>query len=100
MLTMSRSLEKSTHNTLDLLEKIASDANLQDENILQAVVEQADIGAQQKALIIAKNSQELAETLQLDKLITSVTIHVPDEDDDEQEEEEPDQSEKNIRFFG
>jgi len=97
---MSKSLEKSTRNTLALLEKMATDANLKDEVTLQEIIEQAEISDQQKALIIANNSQKLAETLSLDQLITSVSISTPDEDDDEQEEQQPEQSEENIRSFG
>jgi len=100
MLTMSKSLEKTTRNTLNLLEKMASDVNLQNESTLQAVIDEAEISEQQKALIIAKNSQELAHSLQLDKLITSVIINSPDEEDDEQEEQQPDQPETNVRAFG
>jgi len=100
MLTMSKSLEKSTRKTLALLEKMATDANLKDEVTLQEIIEQAEISDQQKALIIANNSQKLAETLSLDQLITSVSISTPDEDDDEQEEQQPEQSEENIRSFG
>jgi len=97
---MSKSLEKSTRKTLALLEKMATDANLKDEVTLQEIIEQAEISDQQKALIIANNSQKLAETLSLDQLITSVSISTPDEDDDEQEEQQPEQSEENIRSFG
>jgi len=97
---MSKSLEKTTRNTLNLLEKMASDVNLQNESTLQAVIDEAEISEQQKALIIAKNSQELAHSLQLDKLITSVIINSPDEEDDEQEEQQPDQPETNVRAFG
>jgi len=100
MLTMSKSLEQTTRDTLHLLERMAADANLQDKDTLQATIEQAEISNQQKALIIAKNGQELAETLQLDQLITSVIIHSPDEEDEEQEKEESPEQQENIHAFG
>jgi len=97
MIVTSNLLEKTTRNTLKLLEQMAANASLQDENILQATIEKSEISEQHKALIIAQNSQELAKALQLDKLITAVIIHSPDEDDDEQEEQQP---EENVHALG
>ena len=102
MFTMPSSLEKSTRNTLGLLEQMAANASLQDEVSLQIAIEQTEITEQNKALIMAENSQELSEALKLDRLITSVSITTPDEEDDEQEQEQqqPDQQEEKISAFG
>ena len=100
MLATSKSLEKTTRNTLKLLEKMAAHANLQDESTVAATINAAKISEQQKALISAKNSQELAKLLHLDKLIISVVIRPPDEDDDEQEEQQPDSPAESIHALG
>ncbi len=90
--------EQVTINTIDLLEQMASDVSLQDENTLQAAIEQAGISEQEKALIIAQDGETLSRELQLDKLITAIVIRSPDEEDDE--EEQTDQPEESIRNFG
>ena len=77
---------------------MAANASLQDESTLQTTIEQAKINNQQKALIIAKNGQVLAEISQLDQLITSVSITSPDEE--EQEEQEEERPEESVRSFG
>jgi hypothetical protein len=92
MLVMSKPLEQSTRNILSLLEQMAADASLEKVSTLQASIEKTDISEQEKTLIRSKNSLELAKTLQLDKLITSVIIRSPDEDDDEQEDQKPEES--------
>ncbi len=76
--------EQMTRKTIDLLEKMASDVSLQDESTLQAAIEQAEIGEQEKTLVIAQDGEELSKALQLDKLIKSQIIQSPDEEDYEE----------------
>ncbi len=92
--------EQITRNTINLLEKMASDVSLQDKSTFQAAIERADINEQEKALITAQETEELSKALQLDKLIKCSIIQTPDEDDDSEEEQETDKPEENVRAFG
>lgn len=81
MLTMSKPLEQSTRNTLNLLEKMATDASLQTATAATNAIASADISVETKALIEAQDTQTLLTKLQLDQSISSIII-LPAVDDD------------------
>lgn len=99
MLAMSKSLEKTTHNTLNLLEQLAADANLQTPIALTNAIEKAEISFETKALIKQQDIQVLSATLQLDHRISSVIVLPADDEDGEEEKPQEDSPEENKLAF-
>ncbi len=87
MLTMSKLLEQSTRNTLNLLEKMATDASLQTAAATTNAIASADISIETKALIEAQDTQTLLTKLQLDQRISSMIILPAIDDEDMQQQE-------------
>ena len=93
-MTSNTILEKATHNTLELLERMAADANLKIPTELAKAIEQADVNFVTKALIKSKDSQTLMIKLKLDGKVISGIVY-PAEEEDEQEEQQEDSTEEN-----
>lgn len=75
-------------NIIAVLEKIAKDASLKNTAALKAFIEQTSLSEQEKALILAQNSEAIAAELDVKKDI--VCLVVPAEDDEPSEDSEED----------
>ena len=81
-------------NIIQLLERMGQDASLQNSASMEQVIEQSELSAELKGVLLNKDTVTLERQLDVCPDVVCIMIPAEDENPDESSEEEPDNDNK------